>query len=158
MKRRDTVIDPEMEEAREAAEAARVAPRIELGDDDGDGAEDEEQEGYDDEPREPSKLRKYLGGLLSGNILSKDEVRRYYPYMLFVSFLVLLYISNVFRMQQFHRRHDMLQIEVKDLRAQSLTMASKRMLLTRQSQILKEVQSRGLDLKESLAPPKVIEK
>ncbi len=106
----------------------------------------------------PSKWKEYIGSLLSGNILSKTEVRRLYPYMLFLAFLMLLYISNVFRMQQLHRRHDALVKEVKELRAKSLTISAMRMNSTRQSEIIRELEVRGIDLQESLVPPKVIGK
>lgn len=106
----------------------------------------------------PSRLKEYIGSLLSGNILSKSEVRRLYPYLLFVAFLMLLYISNVFRMQHLHRRHDALVKEVKELRAKSLTISAMRMNSTRQSEIIRELEVRGIDLQESLVPPKVIGK
>ncbi|MDR0511358.1 MAG: ABC transporter permease [Rikenellaceae bacterium] len=123
----------------------------------GDAPQPEEEEGEDDfaEKREPSKLREYLGAMLSGNILSKAEVRRLYPYLLFVAALMLLYISNVFAMQQLHHRRDMLEAEVRELRAKSLTLSSMRMNATRQSVVAEELERRGSEVKESFAPPKV---
>ena len=109
-------------------------------------------------PAPPSRWKEYVGSLLSGNILSKTEVRRLYPYMLFLAFLMLLYISNVFRMQQLYRRHEALTKEVKELRAKSLTISAMRMNSTRQSEIIRELEVRGIDLQESLVPPKVIGK
>lgn len=110
-----------------------------------------------EELRAPSKLKIYLASLLSGNILSRSEVRRMYPYMLFIAFLMLLYISNVFKMQQMYRREAALKREIKELRAKSVTISSMKMNATRQSQIIKELRERGIDLQESLTPHKLIE-
>lgn len=108
--------------------------------------------------RPSSRIKRQVGALLSGSILSKAEVRKFYPYMLLLAFLMLLYIANVFKMQQLHKQHDRLAAEVKELRAKSLTLSSIRMNATRQSEILKELKNRGIDLEESVTPPKIINK
>ena len=119
-------------------------------------SEDQTEEPEAPAPRKRSPFSRYLMTVLSGNILSRAEVRRVYPYLLFVAFLMLLYISNVFRMQQLYRRHDRLAKEVKELRAKSMTIASEKMSATRQSRILEQVKERGIPLRESLTPNKVI--
>lgn len=97
-----------------------------------------------------------LASVLSGNILSKSEVRRAYPYMIFVACLMFLYIANVFRTQYIYRQHATLTEQVKELRAKSMTIASERMRATQQSNIMIELERRGIPLKESLTPNKVI--
>lgn len=120
-------------------------------------AEQQPVETTDEEPR-PRKKRFWpvVRSVLSGNILSRQEVGKIYPYLLLVAFLAFLYIGNVFRMQHLHRKQARLRIEVKELRAKSLTMASIKMNATRRSKIIEEVQRRGLPLRESLVPNKVI--
>ena len=88
----------------------------------------------------------------------RAEVRRQYPYVLFMALLMFLYIANGFHIQKLHRRHDRLTEQVKELRARSLTVSSLRMISTRQSEIIRELELRGIPLEESLSPPKVIEK
>ena len=164
--RHDEAIDDDVIELR-PGESQQRQPRIEPRPySEGQGA----QQGRDRQPplpeeedsflekRVPSKAKQYLGSLLSGNILSRAEVRKFYPYLLFVAILMLLYISNVFNMQQLHRRHDRLAAEVKELRAQAMTLSSMRMQATRQSTIVRELQAKGSDLREPLAPPKIIKK
>lgn len=112
----------------------------------------------EDVPHQRSKFSEWMMTVLSGNILSKAEVKRTYPYLLFIAFLAFLYIGNVFRMQQLYRKQESLRTEVKELRAKSLTIASERMNATRQSNIIAEIERRGLPLKESLTPSEVIEK
>lgn len=119
--------------------------------------EDGENDGNGDTGKR-SRFGEYLMSVLSGNILSRSEVRKIYPYLLFIAFLAFLYIGNVFRMQRLHRKHDRLTVEVRELRAKSMTIAAVKMNATRQSNIIKEIGRRGLPLKESLTPNKVIEK
>lgn len=108
-------------------------------------------------PRQPSRLEQYAGQVLSGNILTRAEVRRYYPYVFFMAGLMLLYIANGYNIQKLHRRHDRLAEQIKELRARSLTLSSMRMSATRQSEIIRQLDQRGIPLHESLSPPKVIE-
>lgn len=112
----------------------------------------------EDEPRRRSKFSANMMAVLSGNILSKAEVRRIYPYLLFLVFLMFVYIGNVFRMQSLHRQHERLGREVKELRAKSMTIASQKMRATQQSNIMEEIERRGIPLHESLTPNKVISK
>lgn len=110
----------------------------------------------DDTPAPKKKKGNTLMSVLSGNILSKSEVTRAYPYMIFVACLMFLYIANVFRTQYTYREHARLTEQVKELRAKSMTIASDKMRATRQSNIMVELRRRGIPLRESLAPNKVI--
>jgi len=108
------------------------------------------------EPGLTGNTKDYIGSLLSGNILSKAEIKRLYPYLLFVAFLTILYISNIYSLHSSYRKYDRLSREIKELKAESITIASERMNVTRQSRIVDEANARGLGLKESVIPPKVV--
>lgn len=96
--------------------------------------------------------------MLSGSFLMRAEVRRQYPYVLFMALLMFLYIANGFHTQKLHRQHERLTARVKELRAQSLTISSQRMIATRQSEIIRELEERGIPLDELVSPPKIIDK
>lgn len=106
----------------------------------------------------PSWFERNLAQVLSGSILTRVEVRRMYPYVLFIVVLMFLYIANGYHIQKLHRRHDRLTEQVKELRSRSLTLSSIRMTQTRQSEIIKQLEERGIPLEESLTPPKIIDK
>ena len=95
-------------------------------------------------PKRPSWVERNVAQVLSGNILTRAEVRRMYPYVLFIAVLMFLYIANGYHIQKLHSR--------------SLTLSSIRMTATRQSEIIKELEARGIPLQESLTPPKIIDK
>lgn len=107
-------------------------------------------------PAEEKRRGNTLMSVLSGNILSRSEVTRAYPYMIFVACLMFIYIANIFRTQYIYREHARLIEQVKELRAKSMTIASEKMQATRQSNIMVELQRRGIPLRESLTPNKVI--
>lgn len=108
--------------------------------------------------RPKPKKQGAVGALLSGGILSRTEVRRTYPYMLFVVALMFYYIAYAFAGQRIYRTHAGLTEEVKELRAKSMTIASEKMQATRQSHIIVELARRGIPLRETLTPNKVIPK
>lgn len=109
-------------------------------------------------PKWPSWVERNVAQVLSGNILTRAEVRRMYPYVLFIAVLMFLYIANGYHIQKLHRRHDRISEQIKELRSRSLTLSSIRMTATRQSEIIKELEARGIPLQESLTPPKIIDK
>lgn len=120
-----------------------------------DGVEGATQLGADEDGRK-GKVSGTFASVLSGNILSQKEVRRAYPYMIFVACLMFIYIANVFRTQYIYREHAALTEQVKELRSKSMTIASDKMKATRQSNIMRELERRQIPLKESLTPNKVI--
>jgi hypothetical protein len=102
---------------------------------------------------------KRLGGIkdiLNGNILNKESVTGQIPYLLFLAFLAIIYIANRYNYEKLVRQSDTLQIEVKNLRAESITTASQLMFISTQSQVSKLVDEKGLGLEESVVPPKKI--
>lgn len=118
---------------------------------------EQQQDENQDSLHKPSKFMLYMGSLLSGSILSGQEARKVYPYLLLVAFLSWLYISNGYQMQQLYREQAQLKAEIKQLRSKSVTISSTMMNATRQSVIKKELSSRGIDVSESTTPHKVIE-
>jgi cell division protein FtsL len=156
---KDTIIDPEWETDREREEkianndAKTYDPQENLTEEP-DGLSSIEEPDPFAEP--DTDLGGCLGPLLSGNILSKAEVKRLYPLLLLVSFLAILYISNIFRIQSLYRQYNQLSREVKELQAESVTLASERINATRRNRIVEEANARGLNLRESVVPPKVV--
>ncbi len=108
------------------------------------------------EESDKKQKKNTVGSLLSGGILSRIEVRRAYPFMLFVVALMFFYIGNAFRAQSLYRRHAQLTAQVKELRSKSMTVASEKMQVTRLSFLIGELERRGIPLRESLTPNKVI--
>ena len=103
-------------------------------------------------------LPRHLQIIYALNDRLMKEVQKHYPYVLFMAVLMFLYIANGFHTQKLHRQHERLTARVKELRAQSLTISSQRMIATRQSEIIRELEERGIPLDELVSPPKIIDK
>ncbi|MDD2279840.1 MAG: FtsL-like putative cell division protein [Bacteroidales bacterium] len=111
----------------------------------------------DAQPQPKSAKRK--GGIrdiINGNILNKENVTSQIPYILFLAVLAIFYIGNRYKYEKLIRSEQTLQIEVKNLRAESITTASQLMFISKQSQVSRLVKERGLGLEESVTPPKKI--
>jgi hypothetical protein len=95
-----------------------------------------------------------LKNVLDGSILTKDAVIEQLPYLLFLTFIAVLYIGNRYHSEKIVRETSTTQAELKELRAESITTASKLMYMSKQSEVIKLVNKKGLELEEAVEPPK----
>jgi hypothetical protein len=95
-----------------------------------------------------------LKSVLDGSILTKDAVLDQMPYVLFLTFIAVIYIGNRYHAEKIMRQTQESYIELKEMRAESITAASKLMNMSKQSVVARMVKERGLELKESVKPPK----
>lgn len=110
----------------------------------------------DAQPQSKDSKKRGVLNLLDGSILSKDNVTSQIPYILFLAFIALIYIGNRYRYEKLVREGQKLQVELKNLRAESITTAAQLMHISKQSQVARMVQEKGLGLEESVVPPKKI--
>jgi Bacteriodetes cell division protein (FtsL-like) len=96
--------------------------------------------------------------IMNGTFLVRENMRRQLPFVLFLTFLGIIYIGNRFHAERMVRKIDELKIEVGNLRSEQITITSELMNISRPSQVIELVQSRGLNLKESIEPPKKLKK
>ena len=73
--------------------------------------------------------------------------------ILVIVILLFIYISNRYTCQQKITQIGELQKQLVDVRYEALTLSSKLMGSSRQSQVEKLIESKGLDLHESKQPP-----
>ena len=76
---------------------------------------------------------------------------KYMPKVLFVSGLLILYIMNSYLIEKKRIRIQKVKAEIEDLRTDYTTMKADYMYKSKQSEVVKRVESMGL--KESSAPP-----
>jgi len=88
------------------------------------------------------------------NYLKSEQVSKNLPFVLFCSFLTLLYIANAHTVEKRIRKINKLEYEMKDLRAEYITLKSELMYLSKQSEVAKRVEVAGL--KELRSAPKKI--
>lgn len=94
-----------------------------------------------------------LKGLLSGTVLTRESVKKQFPYILFLVFLAVVYIANRYHAEKIVRRMQVVQQEIKELRAESITTTAELMFLSKQSEVTRGIRANGLELHESVEPP-----
>ena len=98
-----------------------------------------------------------LKELLGGGVLSREVVIRQIPYVLFLFALLLFYISNQYRGDKVMIEIIAVEKRVKELRTESVSTAFELMEKSKQTRVIKLVEEQGLDLKEAMDPPIIIE-
>lgn len=94
--------------------------------------------------------------LIDGTLLTRKFVVRQLPFIFFLVFLGLVYISNRYHAERTRNKIFTLKNELKELRSEALYTSSELMKLGRQTEVARELKEKGLDLKEPVEPPKKI--
>ena len=95
----------------------------------------------------------FMKELLSGTMVSEKLILQNLGYLSMVTLLLAFYIGNRFHAEKITREATKIQREVKDLRAEALSISSDLMYISRQSEVYRLVRERGLDLEEMKTPP-----
>ena len=98
-----------------------------------------------------SRFRKAMLGVLGGTFLAKDNVLRHVPFMLFLVLIAICYISYGYHAESTVKRMYELENEVKDLKAQDLTLKTDLEQLKQQSRVAMSIKELGLQ--ESVKQP-----
>lgn len=95
----------------------------------------------------------FVKSLISGSLFSEKIILGNLPYIFLLAVLAAFYIANRFHAEKVIRRTDMLHQEVKELRAEAMATSSELMYISKQSEVSRLVNNRGLGLKELKNPP-----
>lgn len=95
----------------------------------------------------------FVRELLSGTMISEKLILNNLGYITFVTFLLAIYIGNRFNAEKVTRESTRLQREVKDLKAESLSISSELVHSSRQSEVYRLIREKGLNLEELKTPP-----
>lgn len=157
----DIEIDPSFREERErvAADAERdrrirqEVVRVLSGEAEEDLAEDErlrleQKEREAEERRRNSWWNKWFQALFTGEILTNEETRHIYPYLMFVAGMFFLSIFILFSALRLDIKRSRLQDELRVLQEQSVRQSEQLYKATSRSAIIEQSKARGLDLEE----------
>jgi hypothetical protein len=107
-----------------------------------------------DQKVEQKEIRKgSVWDIFDGSVLTRDKVVRQLPFALFITFLIILYIGNRYHNEKLIRQTIELQSELRELRARAISTASDLEFISRQSEVARLVEQKGLGLKEAVEPP-----
>ncbi len=99
------------------------------------------------------KTGSFIRELLSGSMVSEKIILKNLGYISLITFLTAVYIGNRFHAEKITRETTKLQKEVKDLRAESLSVSADLMYISKQSEVYNMVKEKGLNLEELKTPP-----
>lgn len=112
-----------------------------------------EEEKYISQPR---ARKNTLRDIIDGSVLTRENVVKQLPFILFLTFLGIIYIGNRYHAEKVTRKTTNLEQEMRDLRSEYITTAAELMNKSKQSQIKRMSDKYGLELEESFEPPKKI--
>ena len=95
----------------------------------------------------------FLKGLISGTVISDSIILKDVRYSAMIALLAIIFIANRFNAERVEREIAVLEQEVRDLRAESLSVSADLGSVSRQSEITELVKERGLGLEELREPP-----
>ncbi len=161
-------VSPE-EQARREAEAEfarrvrREIRRVNSGEADEELRADLEREAAEQaeararERKERLRRKSTFWQLVSGTILVREGISRYYPYMLCIAGMFFLSIVMMFTALHLDMKYSRLENEVQKLRERSLRLEERRFRATTHSAVVEQLHERGIDLCDPPRPPRRIE-
>lgn len=94
-----------------------------------------------------------LKGLISGTMISDSLILKDIRYSALIFILGIIFIANRFNAERVEREITVLEQEVRDMRAEALSVSAELGSVSRQSEITDLVKERGLGLEELREPP-----
>lgn len=107
-----------------------------------------------DNVKATSGVFKLLGDILTGRILIRESVLKLMPFMLFLLFWAIIYISNGYYAEDTVRALNNINNELKELSSEYISTKSELMFRSKQSEVARALEPYGI--KESVTPPKKI--
>ncbi len=93
----------------------------------------------------------FMRDIIGGDIFKREGTIKQIPFALLLAFLALIYIGNSYFAEKKIRKIEKMQRELKELRYEYISTKSEVMHATRQSELAKQLASKGI--KESMVPP-----
>ncbi len=119
-----------------------------------DSQQNQEFEDLQSNKKEKEKRKtSFFQVILDGSFLGKDGFLNQLPYILFLVFLGILYIANTFHSERILRDRKRLELEIKELQPEAISISSQLMLMSNQTEVAKLCKEHSLGLKENLEPP-----
>lgn len=119
----------------------------------------EETKNYSEQTTEKEKEKthsNFIKSFLDGSLLSREVILKQFPFVLFLSFIAIILIANRYGAEKIVRNSQTLENELKELKAEQISVTSELMQLSQQSEVAKLVNLNELGLSESVDPPKKI--
>ncbi|PIP53976.1 MAG: hypothetical protein COX07_07750 [Bacteroidetes bacterium CG23_combo_of_CG06-09_8_20_14_all_32_9] len=112
----------------------------------------ENSEKSENKKTRPNTVRAFLDGTL----FTREIIIKQFPFVLFLTLIAVAFIANRYGAEKIIRDTQIIKNELKELRAEQISVTSELMQISRQSEVAKLVIKYQLGLSESVEPPKII--
>lgn len=99
----------------------------------------------------PGKVSRSIADVIGGSVLTRDYVVRQLPFLIYLTFLAIIYISNNYACQRIAMAIEEVKNGNKILRYEQVSVKSQLMYLSRQSEVVERLEGTGL--REAIHPP-----
>jgi len=104
-----------------------------------------------------SKKKQNIKDFIDGSILTKESIVKEIPFIAFLVLIAIIYIANRFHAEKLIYQAARLETEIRELKAQSVTITSELMAFRSRDEVKKMITEYNLKIQEVLVPPKVID-
>lgn len=101
-----------------------------------------------------NKVIRSLANVVSGSFLSQETTLKNFPFVLFLSFLAICYITYGYYSDDQVRTVNRLTSEIKELRTRYIVAKDSLVIKSKQTEVAKALEHTGI--KESIVPPQKI--
>lgn len=101
--------------------------------------------------KKESRVVRPLLSVFSGSFLAKESTYRFFPFLIFLSIMALVYIANGYYAESNVRKVNILSNEIKEKKSEYIITKSDLMFMSKQSEVAKSAQKFGLF--ETIEPP-----
>ncbi|MCD6201787.1 MAG: hypothetical protein J7K46_08265 [Bacteroidales bacterium] len=106
------------------------------------------------EDTEPKVAKKNtFRSFIDGTVLANQVIIKQLPYILFLTFLAMIYIGNRYHAEKIVRESTRLKKEIQELRAESISTSAELMYKSTKTQVLRAINKKNLGLEEPVVPP-----
>lgn len=129
-------------------------PGFEDGYDSSAGIDGEDQMEFGQQPEpEPEDIKLSFRTLMDGSYIKSEAFGKMFPYMILVIFCCILYIANRNVAEGLIGKEVALKREVRELRAESITIAAQLMSISKETEVARRVEDKQLGIHELKSPP-----
>lgn len=101
-----------------------------------------------------NNINRTIADVMGGNFFSKDSFVNFFPFLIYIVVLSMLYITNIYIAEDTSREISKMNAKAEDLYVEYVYMKSDVTEATKQSNLAKMLKNKGI--KESLEPMKMI--
>ena len=103
-----------------------------------------------DMPKKKTKVNRLIVDIMGGDVFSKDGFVGLFPFVFYIVFLSMLYITNVYIAEDMSREIAGLNRKIEDLHVEYVYLESEITKITKQSNMVNMLRNKGI--KESVEP------